>query len=177
VGDASTFFGVFYESGCRDRKIAFTGKRGEKMELLKKSVQSVLEKDRIGSPVFLRCVLHITDEAESLLPPVAEVAALANEWIPSPPTSVYAQADVGTTQVTVMVHYVGGQMALLSVNRADMQTAIDIMLVGNKGVIYHETPIGRHYPNAVPPELGGSGELTEVIAQSLESGQPITLEG
>ena len=147
------------------------------MELLKKSVQSVLEKERIGSPVFLRCVLHIADGDEDLLSPVAEVAALANEWIPSQPSHVYAQGDAGSTQVTVMVHYVGGQMALLSVNRVDTQTAVDIMLVGNKGVIYHETPIGRHYSNAVPPELDGSGELGAAITQSLESGQPITLEG
>ena len=147
------------------------------MELLKKSVQSVLEKDRIGSPVFLRCVLHIADGGENLVSPMAEIAALANEWIPSQPTHVYAQGEAGSTQVTLMVHYVGGQMALLSVNRVDMQTAIDIMLVGNKGVIYHETPIGRHYSNAIFPELDGAGELAAAITQSLESGQPITLEG
>ena len=147
------------------------------MELLKESVQSVLEKDRIGSPVFLRCVLHIAGEGQNLLSPAAEVAALANEWIPSSPARVYAQGNVGTTQVTVMIHYVGGQMALLSVNRVDIETAIDIMLVGNKGVIYHETPIGRHYPNAIPPEFGDSGELTDAITQSFESGEPIILEG
>ena len=39
-------------------------------------------------------------------------------------------------------------MALLSVNRVAVETAVDIMLVGNKGVIYHETPVGRHYQNA-----------------------------
>lgn len=147
------------------------------MELLKKSVQSVLEKDRIGSPVFLRCVLHIADAGGNLLAPGAEVAALANEWIPSQPVHVYAQGDAGSTQVTIMIHYVGGQMALLSVNRVDVQTAVDIMLVGNKGVIYHETPIGRHYSNAISPELDGSDELAAAIAQSLETGQPITLEG
>ena len=147
------------------------------MELLKKSVQSVLEKERIGSPVFLRCVLHIANAGENLLSPVAEIAALANEWFPSSPARVYAQGDTQETQVTIMIHYVGGQMALLSVNRVAMQTAIDIMLVGNKGVIYHETPIGRHYANAVPPELDNTGELAAAIAQSLESGQPITLEG
>ena len=146
------------------------------MELLKKSVQSVLEKDRIGSPVFLRCVLHVADESADLLSSVGVVTALANEWIPSAPTRVYAQGHVESTQVTVMVHYVGGQMALLSVDRVDIETAIDIMLVGNRGVIYHETPIGRHYQNATPPELDGTGELTEAIAQSLESGQPVELE-
>ena len=147
------------------------------MELLKKSVQSVLEKDRIGSPVFLRCVLHVAGEDMNPLSSVAEITALANEWIPSPPASVYTQGDTNGTQVTVMVHYVGGQMALLSVNQVDVDTAIDIMLVGNKGVIYHETPVGRHYLNAIPPGFGGTGELTEAIAQSLDSGQPVVLEG
>lgn len=147
------------------------------MELLKKSVQSVLEKDRIGIPVFLRCVLHVADEDVNILSSVAEMAALANGWMSSPPVSIYTQGDANGTQVTVMVHYAGGQMALLSVNRVDIDTAIDIMLVGNKGVIYHETPVGRHYLNAVAPEFGETGELTEVIAQSLESGQPIGLEG
>ena len=147
------------------------------MELLKKSVQSVLEKDRIGSPVFLRCVLHITGKDVELLPSVGEVAALANALMPSSPASVYTQGDANGTQVTVMVHYVAGQMAVLSVNRVDVDTAIDIMLVGNKGVIYHETPVGRHYQNAMAPELDGTGELTEAIAQSLDSGQPVVLEG
>lgn len=146
------------------------------MELLKRSIQSVLEKERIGSPVFLRCVLHVADDASNLLSPVAEMVALANGWMPSSPTHVYTQGDADGTQVTVMVHYVGGQMALLSVNRVDVDTAIDIMLVGNKGVIYHETPVGRHYLNATVPQLGATGELAEAIAQSLESGQPITLE-
>ncbi|MDD9972669.1 MAG: hypothetical protein OXU27_01620 [Candidatus Poribacteria bacterium] len=147
------------------------------MELLKKSVQSVIEKDRIGSPVFLRCVLNVADDTVDLLPSLGEAAALANGWMPSVPTRVYAQGGAEATQMTVMVHYVGGQMALVSVNRVDAETAIDIMLVGNKGVIYHETPVGRHYLNAAPPELSGAGELTEAIVQSLESGQPITLEG
>lgn len=147
------------------------------MELLKKSVQSVLEKDRIGSPVFLRCVLHVAGEDVNLLSSVSEISALANEWIPSSPASVYTQGDADGTQVTVMVHYVDGQMALLSVDRVDIETAIDIMLVGNKGVIYHETPVGRHYLNAILPEFSGTGELTEAISQSLESGQPIGMEG
>ncbi|MCY3743543.1 MAG: hypothetical protein OXH00_21215 [Candidatus Poribacteria bacterium] len=147
------------------------------MELLKKSVQSVLEKERIGSPVFLRCVLHVAGDTANLLPSAAEVTALANAWIPSTPARVYAQGDARGTQVTVAVHYAGGQMALLSVNRVDIETAVDIMLVGNKGVIYHETPVGRHYQNAIAPEFGGTGELAATITQSLESGQPIVLGG
>jgi len=147
------------------------------MELLKKSVQSVIEKERIGSPVFLRCVLQVASETASLLEPTAEIAALANGWMSSQPERVYAQGNPTATQVTVMVQYADGQMALLSVNRVDIETAIDIMLVGNKGVIYHETPLGRHYLSAPALVLGNIGELTAAIAQALESGQPITVEG
>ncbi len=147
------------------------------MELLKKSVDSEIEKDRIGSPVFLRCVLNIVSETNSLLQPTSEIVALANRWIPSQPQSLYAQGNANATQVTVMVQYTDGQMAVLSINRVDTETAIDIMLVGNKGVIYHETPVGRHNLSGTPPQLGDSGELTGTIAQSLASGQPIAVEG
>ncbi|MDE0637573.1 MAG: hypothetical protein OXI43_17185 [Candidatus Poribacteria bacterium] len=147
------------------------------MELLKKSVDSVIEKDRIGSPVFLRCVLHIASDTSSLLQPTAEMVALSNRWIPSQPQRVYAKGDADATQVTVMVQYTDGQMAVLSINRVETETAIDIMLVGNKGVIYHETPIGRNYVSATPPQLDATGELTEVIADALATGQPITVEG
>ncbi len=146
------------------------------MELIKKSVQSVIDKDRIGSPVFLRCVLNVVCEASSLLQPTAEVVALANSWMPSQPQSVYTQGDVNATQATVMVKYAAGQMAVLSVNRVEAESAIDIMLVGNKGVIYHETPLGRHYQSATPPQICNSSELTDVIVKAFESDKPISLE-
>ena len=146
------------------------------MELLEKSVQSVIDEDRIGSPVFLRCVLNIASEASSLLQPAAEIVALSNGWMPSQPQSIYAQGDVDATQVTVMVKYADGQMAVLSINRVDTETGIDIMLVGNKGVIYHETPLGRHYLSATPPQLNKLGELSDAITQALASDQPIAVE-
>ena len=147
------------------------------MELVKKSVDSVIEKDRIGSPVFLRCVLHVVNETINLLHPAAEIVSLSNGWIPSDPHCIYAQGDADATQVTVIVQYVEGQMAVLSVNRVDTETAIDLMLVGNKGVIYHETPVGKHYMSGTPPELTLSGELTDVLAEALTTGQPIIVEG
>lgn len=147
------------------------------MELLIKSVDSVIEKDRIGSPVFLRCVLNVASDNDSLLGPTAEIVTLSNGWIQSDPQTIYAQGDANATQVTVMVKYVDGQMAVLSVNRVETETAIDIMLVGNKGVLYHETPIGRHYLSGTPPQLGKTGELSDTIAQALSTGQPTIVEG
>ncbi len=146
------------------------------MELLRKSVQAQIEKDRIGSPVFLRGILNIVDNQSNLLLPTTELVSLANAWIPSVPQKVYATGEVDGIQVTTMIQYANGQMSVLSVNRVDTETAIDIMLVGNRGVIYHETPIGRHFFSGTPPELGGEGELSEVISRSLASGQPVIVE-
>ena len=146
------------------------------MELLRKAVQAQIEKDRVGSPVFLRGVLNIVENGSSLLLPTTEFVSLANAWIPSVPQKMYATGDVDGTQVTTMVQYTKGQMAVLSVNRVDTETAIDIMLAGNRGVIYHETPIGRHFLSGTPPELRGVGELADVISRSLASGQPIIVE-
>ena len=146
------------------------------MESLQKSVQTVIESGRIGSPVFLRCVCQIAT-GSSLLQPAAAVMALANGWMPAEPEGIYAQGDADATQVTLMVKYVGGQSAVLSVNRTQTGTECDVMLVGNKGVIYHETPTGRHAISATPLEMGDVRELTPVIAQALESGQPIQVEG
>lgn len=146
------------------------------MELLKESVQTLIQKERIGSPVFLRGLLNINSKNCSLLTPLTELVALANTWIPSDPQKVYAQGEIDGTQVTTMVQYADGQMAMLSVNRVDTETAIDIMLVGNKGVIYHETPIGRHYLSGSPPEFDDVGELSEFITQSFKNGQPVKIE-
>ena len=147
------------------------------MESVKKSIDNVIENDRIGSPVFLRCVFHLANESSNLLQPVTEMVSLSNGWMPSKPQCVYAQGDAAGSQISVMVKYAGGQMSVLSVNRVETETAIDLMLVGNKGVIYHETPIGRHYMSGTPPELTLSGELTELITLALNTGQPISVEG
>lgn len=146
------------------------------MELIHTAVKSVIENGRVGSPVFLRCVLNISSDDKDVLSSISELVSLSNGLIPSKPQKVYAQGETDGIQVTVMVQYVSGQMAVLSSNRVETETAIDLMLVGNKGVIYHETPLGRHYLNATPPQLGNTEELKDCIAESLATGEPVEVE-
>ncbi len=146
------------------------------MELLKIAVDTVIEKERIGSPVFLRCVLHVASDTADLLQSAAEIFSLSNSWMPSKPESIYAQGDGDKVQITVMVQFAGGQMAVLCVNRVDVESAIDIMLIGNRGTIYYETPMGRHNLSGNPPGIGKSNELSETIANALASNQPIKVE-
>ena len=147
------------------------------MRSLQQAVQSVIDKGRIGSPVFLRCMLQIPIDEEDIAQATAGLAALANTWMPSSPEQIYVQQSADATQSTAMIEYSGGQTATISVNRVppDTETSIDLILMGNKGTIYHETPTGRHRFTKARIELGGGENLVDVISQSARTGKPVNL--
>ncbi len=149
--------------------------RGFIMQSLQQSVQSVIDDGRIGSPVFLRCMVHLHSESGTLAKEMASLTTLANTWMPSSPEQIYALESEDTTQTSAMIKYVGGQSALLSINRVpdNQEASVDLMLVGNKGVIYHETPVGQHRLMKQPIELNGGGNLIDLVNQALKTGKPV----
>ena len=76
-----------------------------------------------------------------------------------------------------MVKYAGGQSALLSVNRlpAGGEVTVDLRLVGNNGIIYHETPTGPYRLMNEPLGFSGGEDLVDTIHQGLETKQPISV--
>ncbi len=150
------------------------------IESLQQSVQSVIDEGRIGSPVFLRCIVQAPIEAANIVGGIAALTEIANNWMPAPPEQIYALDSADATQITAMVQYAGGQAALLSVNciPADGEIAVDLRLVGNNGIIYHETPTGLYRLMNPPLSLGGGEALIDAIRQGLETKQPIkVMEG
>ena len=147
------------------------------IQSLQQSVQSVIDEGRIGSPVFLRCIVHAPIEAADSVGGVAALTATANSWMPDLPEQVYALDNADRTQITAMVKYAGGQSALLSVNRlpAGGEVTVDLRLVGNNGIIYHETPTGPYRLMNEPLNFSGGEDLVDVIRQGLETKQPISV--
>jgi len=145
------------------------------MQSLQQSVQSVINEGRIGSPVFLRCMLQIPIKGESIAQVTAALAALANTWMPSSPEQIYVQESADAIQSTAMIQYSGGQTATVSVNciPPDTETSVDLILIGNKGAIYHETPMGRHRLMKDRIELNGGENLVNVINQAIRTGKPV----
>ena len=145
------------------------------MQSLQQSVQSVINEGRIGSPVFLRCMLQIPIKGESIAQVTAALAALANTWMPSSPEQIYVQKSADAIQSTAMIQYSGGQTATVSVNciPPDTETSVDLILIGNKGAIYHETPMGRHRLMKDRIELNGGENLVNVINQAIRTGKPV----
>ena len=147
------------------------------IQSLQQSVQSVIDEGRIGSPVFLRCIVHAPIEAADTVGGIAALTAIANNWMPDPPEQVYALDNADRTQITAMVKYAGGQSALLSVNRlpAGGEVTVDLRLVGNNGIIYHETPTGPYRLMNEPLNFSGGEALIDAIRQGLETKQPISV--
>ena len=147
------------------------------IQSLQQSVQSVIDEGRIGSPVFLRCIVQAPIEAASTVGGVAALTAVANNWMPDPPEQIYALDNADTTQITAMIKYAGGQSALLSVNRipVDQEVSVDLRLVGNNGIIYHETPTGPYRLMNSPLSFSGGEDLIDAIRQGLETKQPISV--
>ncbi len=147
------------------------------IQSLQQSVQSVIDEGRIGSPVFLRCIVHAPIEAADTVAGIAALTGVANNWMPDLPEQVYAVDNADKTQITAMVKYAGGQSALLSVNRlpAGGEVTVDLRLVGNNGIIYHETPTGPYRLMNEPLTFSGGEGLVDAIRQGLETKQPISV--
>ena len=144
---------------------------------LQQSVQSVIDEGRIGSPVFLRCIVHVPIEAAAPVDEIAALTEIANNWMPDPPEQIYTLDNTDKTQITAMVKYAGGQSALLSVNRHPEggEVFVDLRLVGNNGIIYHETPTGPYRLMNPPLTFSGGEGLVDAIRRGLETKQPISM--
>jgi hypothetical protein len=147
------------------------------IQLIKQSVQSVIDGGRIGGPVFLRCMVQVPVDGANMTDGIASLTALANTWIPSSTEQIYAQESADATQITAMVKYTGGQTAILSINRIpeNQEASVDLILVGNKGVIYHETPVGRYRTMNAPLTFIGGESLVDLIHRAMTTGKPIKI--
>ena len=91
------------------------------MEQLKASIEAEIKTGRIGTPVFLRCLIN-----------------LANSWMHSEIEFSHLRED--DCQTTVLLQFADGESALLSANyltSAIQKPTIDLHLIGSRGVIYH----------------------------------------
>jgi len=147
------------------------------IQSLQQSVQSVIADGRIGSPVFLRCMVQAHIEGAHIVKGMAALTALANMWMPSSPEWLYALGSADVTQATATVQYAGGQTAILSINRIPdhQEASVDVILIGSKGVIYHETPVGRHRLMNAPLEFSGGEHLMGPMEQAMKTGKPVNL--
>ena len=109
----------------------------------------------------------------------------ASSWLDASPKRVYAQGGKDAGQITATVHYVSGQTALVSVGtvKANGTPRADLMLLGNKGAIYHDSlllpsfAITASGPVSQTEQLPITRLLMDAVERSLQTGKSAIIEG
>jgi hypothetical protein len=139
-----------------------------------KAVQTALAEKRLGSPVFVRYLVH-SNEPVSLLPShLAEMAAMARVWIGQPLDRLYALGNFQRGHAQVMLQFRGGASGLIGRAHGNFpDAAVDLCILGNHGALYFDrSPFS-------PEEKGTGGSVASLLAKlqhaiesSLRSGKP-----
>ncbi len=147
------------------------------MRFLYETVKEILDTGRVGIPVFLRCSAQIEAGEDYVEDVLMRILAMTCSWMEAVPLRLYAQNGNKSKQLTVTAHYVGGQTAIVSVNATeDREDSLDLMLLGNKGALYHDS-------ESLPPGFDITTEplkvpewLVDAVAESYRSGKPALIE-
>jgi hypothetical protein len=147
------------------------------MQSLYETIKEILGTGRVGVPVFVRCVVSIAPEEEDIEEVLMKVLTMTNSWLGASPFRVYAQSRPKSGQITVTIHYLEGQSALVSVNAVPgLAASVDLVLLGNKGALYHDS-------ESLSPDFDVTDEplpipewLIDIVDQSLQTGRPVVVE-
>ena len=106
---------------------------------LSEVVQNAIEEERLGQPQFLRCIAKVPDSAR-LGDSVDEWIVLGETWFGSAVTTRHRLGEGSGIYITEIAKWETGQAALITVSstRSDGGSAIDLMLIGSRGTLYHE---------------------------------------
>ncbi len=108
------------------------------LSALSEVVQEAIGEERLGQPQFLRCLVQVS--ADRLGDAINEWVALGEAWFGSSVATRHRLGDGSGVYLTEMAKWETGQAALITVSSTGSNgaPAIDLMLIGSRGTIYHE---------------------------------------
>jgi hypothetical protein len=146
------------------------------MHSLYRTVDEIIDTGRLGVPVFVRCIVQVAPGSEYVGNILARVLTMASSWLRSSPVEVYAQSHDRMRQITVTIKYTDGQTSIVSVSASGLANRVDLMLLGNKGALYHDG-------DALSPGFDINAEpipvpdwLLDALERSLHDGEPAAIE-
>jgi predicted dehydrogenase len=109
------------------------------LELVRETVAKAIAAGRVGTPVSVRLVAHVTADHGEVDGVLAEALDAASGWLGAAAESVRASGGDETGETSVLVRFAGGQTALVSVGtRGESAPMLEVVLVGNRGVLAWE---------------------------------------
>ena len=140
---------------------------------LHRAVGATLASKRLGRPVFVRYLCHSPDKSDAVLLLLTELVSTVSAWHGQALAQVYAVGGAGTGHVSLTLEFDGGATALVGWARSQLPGGVDLMVLGNRGAIYHDAGAAELW--ADPPGLnvpGSNARLTAVLERALRSGKP-----
>jgi hypothetical protein len=108
------------------------------LSALSEVVQEAIGEERLGQPQFLRCLAQVP--ADRLGDTIDQWIALGETWFGSSVATRHRLGEGSGVYLTEMAKWETGQAALITVSSTGSNgaPAIDLMLIGSRGTIYHE---------------------------------------
>ncbi|MCH7689284.1 MAG: hypothetical protein IH899_21855 [Planctomycetes bacterium] len=103
---------------------------------LKRSLCSVLETGKIGTPVSMRVHLHIPKTRVDVYSALASIMKLCHSVTRDVPLTLIARQTSGGTQLNVLVTLENGRTILATVGSGSVKRSVlELLLIGNHGVV------------------------------------------
>ena len=144
------------------------------MQALYETVKSIIDSGRIGVPVFARFLVKIPTDIEKPDKILAKIINMECLWLDSSPDKIYAQYGSNQGHINAILQYKDGKTAIAGVAIIpNTNVTFDLMLLGNKGGIYHDSEVFSIGDEATSvPE-----NFYLTIKRSLETGKPEEVKG
>lgn len=146
---------------------------------LHRSVRTAFASGRVGSPVFVRYLLHRVIDGPAVVMRLARTTAVVRDWLVQPLERVYALGSLESRHVTLTLEFRGGPTALLTwIGTAGRGAGVDLSVLGNRGAIYHDAGTSELWDELAQTDVAAPDqELVAWIERALASRRPEGVEG
>lgn len=144
-------------------------------EDLQKTLATAIATEKIGTPVALRLHVHLADLSILPVALLATVALWGESIFSASPAKLTARCTEDDRQYNVLLQYAGGQTLLFNVVSGSTNDSLQLLLIGNHGVVRLEggelfDPAGMQPANDVDDwKKPLARSLAEKIAVNLDA--------
>ena len=141
---------------------------------LQKTLATTIATEKIGTPVALRLLVHIADLSVVPAALLAIVALWGESIFTASPAKLTARCTADGRQHNVLLNYAGGQTLLLNIFRGSTSDCLQLLLVGNHGVVRLEG--GELFDPAGMQAVDESQQWENPLARSLAEKNAVNLK-
>jgi len=138
---------------------------------LLQAVEGLLASQRLGEPVFVRCLLLTANPTTDPAHRLAQLAGTIRRWFGVPLARLYAAGTVAEGQASVSLQFASGVTGLVVLARCpEGADNLDLLILGNHGAAYHEATTGEGWEETRLQHM--DPDLHAAIQRSLDCGRP-----